>query len=89
MNKPVSSYGELVNNMLLKALEFDKHLTSVKQLNTELLTKSEKVLKALKEMLGSVQYEAKRFCNVCYCREPRVALGCGHVFAVAVPTEPK
>ena len=82
MDNP-TSYAELVTSLQERALEFDTHLTTVKNLNSELLLKSEKILVALKNLVGTVKYEAKKFCPVCFTREPRIAFGCGHLFCSA------
>ena len=60
-----------------RALAFEKKLTTLHARNSELLTSIINVQKEYKEIFGT-----KRFCTVCYVREPCVALNCGHVFSL-------
>ena len=75
----MSSYEDLIKSMNAKAVEFDLHLAKVKTANDALVARSNEVMQALTDLLGTVRPTKK--CSVCYTREQRVAcMPCGHVF---------
>ena len=84
MDSSDNTYSELVKTIQKKAKEFDTHLCKVKHLNTGLIERTEKVQLAIQDMLKSIKYRPKKFCSVCYTREPRICLvPCGHVFCTS------
>jgi len=75
----MSSYEDLIKSMNAKAVEFDGHLAKVKTANDALVARSNEVMQALTDLLGTVRPTKK--CSVCYTRERSHAnLNCGHVF---------
>ena len=79
MDSPNTTYDELVQKMRQRAITFDTHLTKLKNVNSELIARADRILNALKDLLGTVKCEPKRFCTVCCTREPRIVFQCGHV----------
>ena len=65
-----NTYDELVQKMKQRAITFDAHLTKLKNVNTELITRADKILNALKDLLGTVKCEPKRFVR-CAVHESR------------------
>ena len=74
------SYREEITHILDKAKRFDIQLQKLKDLNIELVTKSENILSALKKIVALKTNK----CSVCYTREKRVVFNpCGHVFCAS------
>ena len=79
-----SSYEEIVKGMRDKALEFDVAIVKVKRLNEELVSKAEKTLQSITELMGTYTSSTARKCTVCYTREQAAVLvPCGHVFCAS------
>ena len=71
------SYRDEVSHMLDKAKRFDIQLQKLKDLNLDLVKKSENILSSLKKIVALKSNK----CSVCYTREKRVVFQpCGHVF---------
>ena len=71
------SYEELTKELNTKAVEFDKHICTLKRLNDDLVDRTSKVLTALHALLGNTSLRIS--CSIC-CTRPRntVILPCGH-----------
>ena len=79
-----SNYEEIVKGMRDKALEFDAALVKVKRLNEDLVSKADKALQSITELMGACTSSAARKCSVCYTREQAAVLvPCGHVFCAS------
>ena len=75
-------YHELIKNVNSKAKDFELHLNRVQTLNTQLISRSEKLLSELSSLLEKVQNNDKK-CNICTIRPIRmVFVGCGHCVCI-------
>jgi len=71
------SYRQEISHIIDKAKQFDLQLQKIKELNQELITKSENIVTSLNKI---VVLKTNK-CTVCYTRERRVVFQpCGHVF---------
>ena len=77
----MSAFEEIVKSVHEKATEFDVHLGKLKETNQALVARSAEVLRALRDLVGSVKAPRRNTCCVCCTREQRAAcVPCGHVF---------
>ena len=82
--KMSSDYEESVKAMRAKALEFDRALSRVTRLNTELVKKAEEALKSIGELMGCVRSPTNPKCSVCVTRElGTILIPCGHAFCTS------
>ena len=75
-------YPEIVNNVLTRARDFDQHLTRIRTLNDQLISRSEKLLVELGGLLEKVtEKNAPNKCSICYTRpKTHCFISCGHTF---------
>jgi len=72
-----STYRGEVANILEKAKSFDQHLQKLKDLNLELVKKSQHILTSINKIVALKNHK----CSVCFTRERRVVFQpCGHCF---------
>jgi len=71
------SYRQEISHIIDKAKQFDLQLQKIKELNQELIAKSEIIVTSLNRI---VVLKTNK-CTVCYTRERRVVFQpCGHLF---------
>ena len=74
------SYREEVTNIIDRAKLFDTQLQKLKELNQELILKSENIVLSLNKIVALKTNK----CTVCYTRERRVVFQpCGHIFCAS------
>jgi len=73
------NFEDSIRTWQKKSVEFDGFLANVKNLNSELAERSDKLLLAITELVGNVSADTTKLCAVCYTRERTHVLGCGHV----------
>jgi len=73
-------YEELLQNMYSKSKEFDENLNRVRTLNNHLISKTEKLIEELNNLLEKVQKkDAPKKCSICLTRPLGMCLvSCGH-----------
>ena len=73
-------YEQLLLNVQERAKEFDENITRVRTLNHQVLTRTEKLLSELSNLLEKVQKkDAPRKCTICFTRPITVCfVSCGH-----------
>ena len=73
-------FQEILLNVNNRAKEFDSNLTRVRVLNEQLISRSEKLLKELDELMEKVKQKDIKKCPICVTRPAsRVFVSCGHV----------
>ena len=75
-------FHELIANVNKQAIDFDSHLTRIQTLNRQLITRSEKLLVELTDLLEKVNKDIKK-CAICFTRPvSHVFVNCGHTVCV-------
>ena len=77
----------MLTKITLKAKDFDAHLTRVKTLNSQLISRSDKLLVEIQNLLGKVQSNTTPLCTICLSEPIGVALNCGHLCCAACLTK--
>ena len=71
-------FHELLSSVHKQAKDFDARLTRVQTLNSQLMTRSEKLLVELGGLLEKVNKDVKK-CAICFTRPvSHVFINCGH-----------
>ena len=72
-------YTELVTKINKKAKAFGSRLVRIQTLNDQLITRSEKLIGEISELVGSIQKENVRMCTICLTKPLSMCLiNCGH-----------
>ena len=75
----MSSYVDIAKKLHDKSSEFEKYLTTIMDLNAQVKNRTEKLLGALTDLVGSTSLAARITCNVCYSEaRTHCLLPCGH-----------
>lgn len=72
----MDSFLDTIKNLQEKCKTFDTMVTRLKDLNSDLATRSDKLVQQISELLGNKP--CTKQCQVCYSRPITIAWGCGH-----------
>ena len=73
----MAGYEEILMKMKEKSVEFANFLTGLNNLNLDIQSRTDKLLKAIDSLKG----KNHKLCTVCYTRIPSHAMQpCGHLF---------
>ena len=79
LNMTNTSYVDIAKKLHNKSVEFNKHLTNIKQLNDQVKERTEKLLTAVNDLMGTTSIATRITCNVCYTEaRTHCLIPCGH-----------
>ena len=59
-------YEEVLQNISTVAKDFDSHLIRIRTLNSQLITRSDKLLEEIKNLLEKINKNKPKQCQICF-----------------------